>query len=113
MIKEQPVTKLARGLLRKRMASAISSGLAMRPSSTLGASVSCMPDISAQTCLVMFVSTHVGQTQLTRIPSFAWSSATDQRQQLSSSKLCGNDGCLPAVLVIPSTACLEVVYGIM
>lgn len=73
--------KLDLGLQRNRTASAISSGLPTRPIGTLGAIAASIPGMSWLSCFVKFVSTHVGQTQFTRMPSWTQSSARKTREQ--------------------------------
>ena len=67
--------RLALGLQRNSTASAISSGLPKRPIGMPGAIAAPIPGISRSSSLVMLDSTHVGQTQLTRISSLTLSSA--------------------------------------
>lgn len=108
-----PLTQLAPGLHRKRTTSAISSGSPIRPIGKWDAMVFSNAGRLLTAFCTTGVSTHDGETQLTRMLCLMLSRAAKKVSKtgfldMGTGKC--NGGHLPAVLVKPITACFEATH---
>lgn len=101
------------GLHRKSTISAISSGVAKRPIGIPDRIVCSKPATTSVARRTIAVSTYDGQTQFTRIPCLTFSRALISWFSLWVRTWIWGPTGLPAVVLIPITACFEVTYWTM